>query len=91
MKMAISTTMMGLVPRFSTVTTLLMAKTGVILTTKGVMARGLVKIGDGQQYFDQNGYQVKGKVVRAKDGKLRYFDKDSGNAVINRFAQGDNP
>lgn len=58
---------------------------------KGVMARGLVKIGDGQQYFDQNGYQVKGKVVRAKDGKLRYFDKDSGNAVINRFAQGDNP
>ena len=57
----------------------------------GVMARGLVKIGDGQQYFDQNGYQVKGKVVRAKDGKLRYFDKDSGNAVINRFAQGDNP
>ena len=58
---------------------------------KGVMARGLVQIGAGQQYFDQNGYQVKGKVVRAKDGKLRYFDKDSGNAVINRFAQGDNP
>ncbi len=58
---------------------------------KGVMARGLVKIGDGQQFFDENGYQVKGKIVSAKDGKLRYFDKDSGNAVINRFAQGDNP
>ena len=51
---------------------------------KGVMARGLVKIGDGQQFFDENGYQVKGKIVSAKDGKLRYFDKDSGNAVINR-------
>ena len=24
---------------------------------KGVMARGLVKIGDGQQFFDENGYQ----------------------------------
>ena len=42
---------------------------------KGVIARGLVKIGDGQQFFDENGYQVKGKVVSAKDGKLRYFDK----------------
>ena len=58
---------------------------------KGVMARGLVKTEDGQQFFDENGYQVKGKIVSAKDGKLRYFDKDSGNAATNRFAQGDNP
>ena len=35
--------------------------------------------------------RLRGKIVSAKDGKLRYFDKDSGNAVINRFAQGDNP
>ena len=58
---------------------------------KGVMARGLVTMGGNQQFFDQNGYQVKGKIARAKDGKLRYFDKDSGNAATNRFAQGDNP
>ena len=58
---------------------------------KGVMARGLVTMGGNQQFFDQNGYQVKGKIARAKDGKLRYFDKDSGNAAANRFAQGDNP
>ena len=57
---------------------------------KGVMARGLVTMGGNQQFFDQNGYQVKGKIARAKDGKLRYFDKDSGNAAANRFAQGDN-
>lgn len=54
---------------------------------KGVMARGLVTMGGNQQFFDQNGYQVKGKVVRTKDGKLRYFDKDSGNAAANRFAK----
>ena len=48
-------------------------------------------MGGNQQFFDQNGYQVKGKIARAKDGKLRYFDKDSGNAAANRFAQGDNP
>ena len=58
---------------------------------KGVMARGLVTMGGNQQFFDQNGYQVKGKIARAKDGKLRYFDKDSGNVAANRFAQGDNP
>jgi len=55
---------------------------------KGVMARGLVKIGDGQQYFDQNGYQVKGQVVTLADKSIRYFDANSGEMAVNKFAEG---
>nr|WP_245335104.1 glycoside hydrolase family 70 protein [Streptococcus oricebi] len=53
----------------------------------GVMARGLTTINGKVQFFDQNGFQVKGKVVKTKDGKLRYFDGDSGEMVVNKFGK----
>ena len=53
----------------------------------GVMAVGMVKVRGSYQYFDDNGYQVKDKIVTTKDGKLRYFDAGSGNLAINKFAK----
>ncbi|SEK33110.1 glycoside hydrolase family 70 protein [Streptococcus equinus] len=52
----------------------------------GVMARGLVKIGEDYQYYDENGNQVKGQLVKDKDGNTRYFKGDSGAMVAGEFA-----
>ena len=52
----------------------------------GIMARGLVKIGEDYQYYDENGNQVKGQLVKDKDGQLRYFKGDSGAMVASEFA-----
>ncbi|MGT2636719.1 glycoside hydrolase family 70 protein [Streptococcus ratti] len=53
----------------------------------GVMAVGLTKVNGAIQYYDASGFQVKGEFVTAKDGKVRYFDKDSGDQVTNRFVR----
>ena len=53
----------------------------------GVMAVGLKEIWGGLQYFDENGYQAKGMKYVTPDGKLYYFDKDTGNAYKNRWAE----
>ena len=46
------------------------------------LAVGLIKLDDGNyQYFDIDGYQIKGAMV---DG--RYFDANSGNALRNQFS-----
>ena len=52
----------------------------------GVMARGLVKIGNDYQYYDENGNQIKGQLVTDKDGNTRYFKADSGAMVAGEFA-----
>ena len=52
----------------------------------GIMARGLVKIGEDYQYYDENGNQVKGQLVKDKDGNTRYFKGDSGAMVAGEFA-----
>lgn len=52
----------------------------------GIMARGLVKIGEDYQYYDENGNQVKGQLVKDKDGNTRYFKGDSGAMVASEFA-----
>ena len=52
----------------------------------GVMAVGLKTINGNTQYFDQDGYQVKGAWITGSDGKKRYFDDGSGNMAVNRFA-----
>ncbi|MGT2929593.1 glycoside hydrolase family 70 protein [Streptococcus dentasini] len=51
----------------------------------GAMAIGLVTIDGNIQYYDENGYQVKGDFVTDKDGQTRYFDKNSGNLVKDQF------
>lgn len=53
----------------------------------GEMAVGLTYAGGGLQYFDENGYQAKGMKYVTPDGKLYYFDKDTGNAYKNRWAE----
>ncbi|WP_431310039.1 glycoside hydrolase family 70 protein [Leuconostoc litchii] len=67
-------------------------KTWRYFDKNGVMANsGLttVTLDDQQhiQYFDKNGIQVKGVSVKCSDGKLRYFDTDSGDMVTNRFGK----
>ena len=67
-------------------------KTWRYFDKNGVMANaGLTTVTvDGQehiQYFDKNGIQVKGTSVKDTDGKLRYFDTDSGDMVTNRFGE----
>ena len=52
----------------------------------GDYLKGLQTLKGQQQYFDNNGYQVKGRAVRMPDAKIRYFDGDSGNMVKNKFA-----
>ena len=52
----------------------------------GIMARGLVKIGEDYQYYDENGNQVKGQLVKDKDGNTHYFKGDSGAMVASEFA-----
>ncbi|MFC3931857.1 glycoside hydrolase family 70 protein [Streptococcus dentapri] len=53
----------------------------------GEMATGLTVVDGFTQYFDQEGIQVKGKLVTDKDNKVRYFDEHSGNAAKNTFIQ----
>ncbi|MGO0155242.1 glycoside hydrolase family 70 protein [Leuconostoc mesenteroides] len=67
-------------------------KTWRYFDKNGAMANaGLTTVTvDGQdhiQYFDKNGIQVKGTSVEDADGKLRYFDTDSGDMVTNRFGE----
>ena len=38
-------------------------------------------------YFDENGFQAKGTKYVTPDGKLYFFDKNSGNAYTNRWAE----
>lgn len=56
----------------------------------GVMAVGLQTINGNTQYFDQDGYQVKGEWITDADGNKRYFDDGSGNMAVNRFANDSN-
>ncbi|MFC3931265.1 glycoside hydrolase family 70 protein [Streptococcus dentapri] len=56
----------------------------------GVMAIGLVTVHGNVQYYDENGYQVKGEFVTDADGKTRYFDKDNGNLVTSQFLHQNN-
>ncbi|AXQ78741.1 glucosyltransferase [Streptococcus chenjunshii] len=51
----------------------------------GVMARGLVTVNGVTQYFDENGYQIKGELVTDSDGNIRYFDANSGAMAVNTF------
>lgn len=53
----------------------------------GEMAVGLTYAGGGLQYFDENGFQAKGTKYVTPDGKLYFFDKNSGNAYTNRWAE----
>lgn len=53
----------------------------------GEMAIGLTYAGGGLQYFDENGFQAKGAKYVTPDGKLYFFDKNSGNAYTNRWAE----
>ena len=48
--------------------------------SNGENAKGLTKIDNHTQYFDENGVQVKGKLVTVA-GKNYYLDPDSGDAV----------
>ncbi|MGT2929821.1 glycoside hydrolase family 70 protein [Streptococcus dentasini] len=51
----------------------------------GVMAIGLTTVDGNIQYFEKDGMQVKGQIIVARDGKVRYFDEHSGNALMNTF------
>ena len=53
----------------------------------GEIAIGLTYAGGGLQYFDENGFQAKGTKYVTPDGKLYFFDKNSGNAYTNRWAE----
>ncbi|MBM7642307.1 glycoside hydrolase family 70 protein [Streptococcus loxodontisalivarius] len=50
------------------------------------LATGFSEIDGTTKYFMANGYQVKGKFITAANGKLYYFDADSGNMATNKFA-----
>lgn len=57
----------------------------------GVMARGLVDINGSKQFYDQDGYQVKGQFVTDNQGHVRYFLENSGEMLVSDFAKsGDN-
>ncbi|EHJ51977.1 glycoside hydrolase family 70 protein [Streptococcus macacae] len=53
----------------------------------GEMSVGLTVVDNEVQYFDEMGYQAKGKFVTTADGKIRYFDKESGNMHRNHFIE----
>lgn len=55
----------------------------------GIMSVGLVTINGSVQYYDEEGFQVKGEFVTDKDGQTRYFDEGSGNLVKDRFLNKD--
>ncbi|KOY72227.1 mutant dextransucrase [Apilactobacillus kunkeei DSM 12361 = ATCC 700308] len=50
----------------------------------GSLAKGLVSIDGNEQYFDNNGNQVKGSIADV-NGHRMYFDGASGNLVRNQF------
>ncbi|RSI07346.1 Glucosyltransferase-SI precursor [Streptococcus sanguinis] len=54
----------------------------------GVAVTGLQKLGQQTLYFDQDGKQVKGKVVTLADKTIRYFDANSGEMAVGKFAEG---
>lgn len=57
----------------------------------GIMARGLVKIGEDYQYYDENGVQAKGIFVTNEDGTRSYYDAKSGEKFVGDFfTTGDN-
>ncbi|CAI2694218.1 hypothetical protein AKUH4B504J_13480 [Apilactobacillus kunkeei] len=56
---------------------------------KGTLDTGIVDIHGNTQYFDENGYQIKGKIVNF-NGTSMYFDDGSGNLVTDRFISFDN-
>ncbi|KGH68256.1 hydrolase [Oenococcus oeni IOEB_9517] len=51
----------------------------------GVAVTGLQKISGQTLYFDEDGQQIKGKEAKDSDGKMRYFDADSGEMITNRY------
>ncbi|QBR47883.1 glycoside hydrolase family 70 protein [Leuconostoc kimchii] len=58
----------------------------------GHMALGLTTItadngSTSEQYFDQNGVQVKGTAIRDDKGDLRYFDAQTGNLLTNTWQE----
>ena len=55
----------------------------------GFMSMGLVTIHGNVQYYDEEGFQVKGEFVTDKDGQTRYFDQGSGNLVKGQFLNKD--
>ncbi|QYU52893.1 KxYKxGKxW signal peptide domain-containing protein [Apilactobacillus kunkeei] len=56
----------------------------VHVNNNGVLDTGIVNVNGYVQYFDDNGYQVKGDIVNF-NGRKMYFDDGSGNLVYNRF------
>ncbi|WP_285289173.1 glycoside hydrolase family 70 protein, partial [Apilactobacillus zhangqiuensis] len=56
---------------------------------KGTLDTGIVDIHGNTQYFDENGYQIKGEIVNF-NGTSMYFDDGSGNLVTDRFISYDN-
>lgn len=50
----------------------------------GSLAKGLVSIDGNEQYFDNNGNQVKGSIADV-NGHRMYFEESSGNLVRNQF------
>lgn len=53
----------------------------------GIMARGLVDINGSKQFYDQEGYQVKGQFVTDNQGHVRYFKENSGEMLVSDFAK----
>ncbi|MFL2114577.1 glycoside hydrolase family 70 protein [Leuconostoc carnosum] len=58
----------------------------------GHMALGLTTItadngSTSEQYFDQNGVQVKGTAIKDNAGNLRYFDGQTGNLLTNTWQE----
>ena len=51
----------------------------------GKVLTGLQTVGSQRVYFDENGIQAKGKAVRTSDGKIRYFDENSGSMITNQW------
>ncbi|MHA8138291.1 glycoside hydrolase family 70 protein [Lactobacillaceae bacterium Scapto_B20] len=62
----------------------------VFVTTDGTLAQGILKNGQSEQYYNDEGDQVKGAIVNI-NGQNFYFDPNYGNLVKNGFfSQGDN-
>lgn len=56
------------------------------LGADGTAQTGSQTIDGKSYYFDENGKQVKGKIITANDGKLYYYLADSGELAHNIFA-----
>ena len=54
----------------------------------GKAVTGLKTINNQVLYFGQDGKQVKGQVVTLADKSIRYFDANSGEMAVNKFAEG---